>query len=259
MRLTGLADACRAAGLPVVEVAGWQARGEDLGTVRAVLAHHTATGTNWTNAAVDRLLVNGRPDLPGPLCQIGLDRQGRVRLIAAGRANHAGKGAWNGATGNTSAVGVEAYNDGREPWPAIQLAAWDRLNAVLLRTLGLPASALCGHKEWAPARKVDPHTLSMDAMRARAGALLTEEDDVPSAREIADEVWNARRTHGPKAAENTPGDVLWATLDSVHGLGRMLAAVPAAVKASVADLGADVDTDALAAKIVTRLAEKAGQ
>lgn len=188
MRLTWLADECRAAGLIVVEVPGWQQRGPDLGQVGAVLAHHTATSKQTADGTVDRLLRDGRPGLRGPLAQVGLDRQGRVRLIAAGRANHAGAGSWRGVTGNGRAVGVEAYNDGRgEPWPPVQLRAWDVLNGVLLRRLGLPADRLCGHREWAPSRKTDPQGLDMQQMRARAAVLLAGDDMTPEqAQQLTD-------------------------------------------------------------------------
>jgi hypothetical protein len=43
-----------------------------------------------------RLLIKRRSDCPGPLCNVGLARSGAVYVIAAGRANHAGKGGWRG-------------------------------------------------------------------------------------------------------------------------------------------------------------------
>lgn len=173
MRLLWLADDCRAAGLEVVEVDGWRTRGAELGKVGAVLAHHTASARTAADTAVDRLLRDGRPGIPGPLAQVGLDRKGRVRLIAAGLANHAGAGSWRGVSGNSRAVGVEAFNDGvGEPWPLVQLAAWDRLNAVLLHGLNLGPESLCAHREWAPTRKTDPQGLDMGQMRARAAAAL---------------------------------------------------------------------------------------
>ncbi len=181
MRLLTLPALCRRAGLDVVEVSGWQQRGAEMGNVGAVLAHHTATGRNWSDSAVDALLRDGRPGIPGPLSQVGLDRKGRVRIIAAGTANHAGRGSWHGVSGNSRAVGVEAYNDGTgETWPAVQLDAWDALNAVLLDLLDLPVSRLCGHREWAPTRKTDPAGIDLTAMRARAASLLT----TPTTEEI---------------------------------------------------------------------------
>ena len=168
----GLPALLRNAGLTVVEVPGWQTRGAPTLDPRVILRHHTAGPSGGGDLPTRGVLVNGRSDLPGPLCQIGLGRSGTCYVIAAGKANHAGAGSWLGITGNTHALGVEAENDGRQPWPAEQLAAWDVLDVVLLRLIGQPASHLCAHREWAPRRKTDPHSLPMDAVRDRVARLL---------------------------------------------------------------------------------------
>ena len=94
MRLPWLADVLRAAGLAVVEVGDWQNRGDDLRSVEGIVWHHTVTGPRTSDQAVARLLRDGRPDLAGPLSQLGLDRAGRFHVIAAGKANHNGYGLW---------------------------------------------------------------------------------------------------------------------------------------------------------------------
>jgi len=268
MRLVTLADECRRAGLHVFEVDGWQGRGPDLGQVGAVLAHHTATGRNASDAAVDRLLRDGRPDLPGPLAQVGLNRAGVVRIIAAGRANHAGSGTWRGVTGNSQAVGVESYNDGvGEVWPAAQLDAWDQLNAVLLRLCHLPADALCGHKEWAPTRKIDPRGVDMPAMRNRARHLLTN----PPTEEIADvtpdqdrkltwlfdefsrpypNLMGLKDAAGKVYADTPVGVMLWARAEAWHGMqaSRQAVAEIAGLRAAVAAMaGGDLTVEQVTA------------
>jgi hypothetical protein len=65
----------------------------------AVIAHHTAA----TNDS-DSTLINGRSDLPGPLCNWALPENGDWVLIASGRANHAGEGSLS----NFEARGIEA-------------------------------------------------------------------------------------------------------------------------------------------------------
>jgi hypothetical protein len=65
----------------------------------AVIAHHTAA----TNDS-DSTLINGRSDLPGPLCNRALPENGDWVLIASGRANHAGEGTLS----NFEAQGIEA-------------------------------------------------------------------------------------------------------------------------------------------------------
>lgn len=173
MRLPWLAQVLRDAGLTVVETRAWQQRGRDLGSIQGIVWHHTATGPRTPDANVVDLLIEGRSDLPGPLCQLGLDRSGRYHLIAAGKGNHNGYGEW----GNSS-IGIEAFNDGvGEPWPQAQVDAYIRGTAALLARLGLPASRVKGHKETDPRRKIDPRGLDMDEMRGRVTAALHGEGD----------------------------------------------------------------------------------
>ncbi|HVM07185.1 MAG TPA: N-acetylmuramoyl-L-alanine amidase [Acidimicrobiales bacterium] len=168
MRLTWLANVLTAAGLEVVEHGDWRARGRDLNSVEGVVCHHTATSARSRDEAVVRLLINGRSALPGPLCQLGLDRRGRYHLIAAGKGNHNGHGLW----GNQS-IGIEAFNDGvGEPWPTVQVDAYVRGCAAICRKAGWPASKVLAHRETDPNRKVDPRGIDMDVFRARVDVAL---------------------------------------------------------------------------------------
>lgn len=172
--LTWIPDILRAAGLVVVEYDGWESRTTRPAglMVQGVVCHHTATKPSTSNVAVARLLANGRPDLKGPLCQLGLDRDGHYWMIAAGRGNHNGYGTW----GNDS-IGIEAYNDGvGEPWPDVQLDAYERGCAALLTHVGLTIAECRGHKETDPGRKVDPKNIDMDVFRAHVAEHM--EDDV---------------------------------------------------------------------------------
>jgi peptidoglycan hydrolase-like protein with peptidoglycan-binding domain len=170
-KLTWLPTALKNAGLKVAEVDGWPNRGGgDMGSVRGVLCHHTA-GPRTGNMPSLNILVKGRPGLPGPLCQLGLARDGTYYVIAAGRANHAGRGQWQGIeTGNSSFIGIEAENAGipADTWPEVQLDAYYRGTAAILSHIKQGADMCCGHKEYAlpPGRKPDPHSLDMDAFRA---------------------------------------------------------------------------------------------
>lgn len=184
----------RVEGLRVVEHDGWQTRGRPGSfTPVGVLCHHTATRATSSDAAVVRLLIGGRSDLPGPLCQIGLARDGTVHLIAAGRANHAGSAKSSGTVaagdGNTLYIGIEAFNDGvGEKWPAAQYDAYVTLAAALCKHVtGNSAQTVRGHKETSVTGKVDP-LFDMEDFRARVHAELTtapvptpapsEEDDM---------------------------------------------------------------------------------
>jgi hypothetical protein len=177
-----LADRCREYGLVTVEVDGWRTRGSSSFNPGGVVAHHTAGATGDMPSL--RVLIHGRSDLPGPLCNVGLSRSGRAFVIAAGRANHAGSGGWKGMVGNSSVFGIEAENRGTsvDPWPRAQLEAYYRLTAALVSlTSKEDVDYACGHKEWTT-RKPDPHSLGMagfrEAVRRVASGPTMEEDDM---------------------------------------------------------------------------------
>lgn len=170
--------------LKVSLVDGWEDRGVgEMGPVQGVICHHTA-GSRQGNMPTLRTLIDGRPDLKGPLAQLGLGRDGTFYVLAAGRANHAGKGTWRGAVnGNGSFIGIEAENTGLandQPWPEVQMDAFARGVAALFARLELPAEACAGHKEWAlpRGRKIDP-TFDMVRFRAQVAAILSGQAPPP--------------------------------------------------------------------------------
>jgi N-acetyl-anhydromuramyl-L-alanine amidase AmpD len=147
-----------------------------MGRVQGVICHYTATPDASRNKPTHDLLIRGREDLPGPLCQLGLGRDGTYYVVASGRANHAGRGEWNGiTTGNTNFIGIEAENSGRanDPWPAVQLDAYHRGVAAILRENGRTAASCCGHREYAlPSGRMSDVNLEMDQFRPRVAAIL---------------------------------------------------------------------------------------
>lgn len=180
--LTWLARVLIDAGLKVAEVPGWLTRGVgDVSDLKGVICHHTA-GSRSGNMPSLKVITDGRQDLPGPLSQLGLGRDGTFYIIAAGRANHAGRGEWQGETkGNSGFIGIEAENAGLqfghsnyEPWPDVQMDAYERGVAAILKHLGLKAIMACGHKEYAlpKGRKPDPQGMDMDKFRSRVAALI---------------------------------------------------------------------------------------
>jgi peptidoglycan hydrolase-like protein with peptidoglycan-binding domain len=169
--LTWLPDVLLRAGLKVAEVPGWENRGRGaVGPTHGVLCHHTA-GPKSGNMPSLTTLIEGRRDLRGPLAQLGLGRDGTYYVIAAGTANHAGVGLWKGvSTGNFNFIGIEAENTGLpddDPWPAIQLTAYQRGVAAILAHVGVGAERCAGHKEYAlpRGRKTDP-SLDMSEFRS---------------------------------------------------------------------------------------------
>ena len=182
-RALWLPDALRAEGVKVIEHPGWRERGSATFAPKGVICHHTA-GPARGDAPSLGVCVNGRSDLAGPLCQIVLARSGTAHVIASGRANHAGPGNWRGLEGNTSVFGIEAENTGvGEPWPQVQLDAYVRCVAALCRRGGIPVGMVCGHKEWAPRRKIDPKGIDMARFRsdvlARLGPILPPPPTAP--------------------------------------------------------------------------------
>lgn len=167
---TELVKALRKAGVAVKEEPGWETRGNPHFSPRGVVCHHTAIAD--TKASL-RVCTHGRPDLPGPLCQIVLAPDGVAHVIAAGRANHAGPGGWRGLSGNSSVFGIEAVHSGDRatPWPPVQVAAYERICAALCLLMDSSAEMVCAHKEWT-SRKVDPARFSMPEFRDRVDALL---------------------------------------------------------------------------------------
>lgn len=183
MYLTDLPDAVAKSGLPVVQVDGWRTRGHGpMVSVDAVVCHHTATSAkaagNYPSLTIVR---DGRGDLPGPLCNLGLGRDGTVYIVAAGYAYHAGavRSSW---MTNDHSIGIEAEHDGISSWPALLEDAYARLCAALAEHYDLPTARVLGHKEvCAPVgRKTDPN-FDMDAFRVQITDLgddIVTEDDI---------------------------------------------------------------------------------
>jgi peptidoglycan hydrolase-like protein with peptidoglycan-binding domain len=175
--LIWLPSVLQSAGLKVALVPGWEDRGRgDVHTILGVLCHHTAGQRNGNMPSL-RVLIDGRSDLQGPLSQLGLGRDGTFYVIAAGRCNHAGAGIWNNAVnGNSNFIGIEGENTGGSndfPWPAVQMDAYRRGVAAILKHVGQPARACAGHREYARpiGRKSDP-VFSMDDFRSAVSAIL---------------------------------------------------------------------------------------
>lgn len=167
----------QAAGLKVALVPGWEERGHgDVGVIHGVICHHTATDERG-NMPTLRTLVHGREDLAGPLSQLGLGRDGTYYVVAAGRCYHAGAGSWQGLTdGNRNFIGIEAENTGLSndfPWPPVQLEAYHRGVAAILRHIGRGAQFCAAHKEYAlpKHRKSDPD-FDMAAFRSAVADML---------------------------------------------------------------------------------------
>lgn len=172
MNYDGLARDLKKHGVKVRKVKGWRTRGrEGAFEPRGVLFHHTASNPASGDAPALGICTVGRSDLPGPLCQFLVGRDGTVYFIAAGRANHAGLGGpIKGIpqdSGNSYLYGVECENSGvGEPWPSKQREAIAILFALLLKRMKRGARMVIGHKEYT-SRKIDPNGIDLNAFRKR--------------------------------------------------------------------------------------------
>ncbi|MFH8373092.1 peptidoglycan-binding protein [Streptomyces cyaneofuscatus] len=179
--------ALRAEGVRITEHAGWRGHNRNhkgaWGPVHGVMLHHTAGSSSVGYCR------RGAPELPGPLCVGVIAKDGAVHLIGYGRTNHAGSGSSavlaavreelplpapgpDAVDGNARFYGFEIENlgSGRDPYPAAQLDAVERLSAALCRVHGWSAASVIGHKEWTR-RKIDP-SFSMTGMRSRIAGRL---------------------------------------------------------------------------------------
>lgn len=189
MKDVGLINHLRKWGLKVQEKEGWRQRGRPYNFYpRAIIVHHTASGSQSGNFASEGIVTSGRSDLPGPLCQVLLGRDGTVKMIADGYANHAGYGGPRAGMpanqGNTYSIGIEAENNGvGEPWSAAQLNAYYRLCAALLVWIDKKdVNVVIGHKEWAAGRKIDPAGIDMNHFREQVKKALAQGPNVVTVR-----------------------------------------------------------------------------
>lgn len=207
---------CRDAGLRVLEASGWTDRGRTWSTLRPeyVVCHHTAATID-----VDRVLIDGRLDLPGPLCNFALHADGTVVLIASGLANHAGVA----TISSDQAYGIEATGpiplSGSGPAAFPQYNEYVTLCAAICLHHGWPIRRVVAHKEIArpdgrkpnpafgsraPAPYPDMDTFRAAVTRRVANWGLTEEDDMTT-----DELLDAlESTRGQRALEKAVGRVL---------------------------------------------------
>lgn len=161
-----LVERCKARGLAVVELPGWQSRGEGGSfSIRGVILHHDGEGL-------------GNENVPRYMCQEGVNgsqlwirKTGAVYFLAAGLKWHAGSGGgWRSVPanqGNATCVGIETDHTFGQEWPAPQMAAIVIVTQELCSLYGIdPDQWCCGHREYAPNRKPDPENFDLDAWRS---------------------------------------------------------------------------------------------
>jgi len=121
-----------------------------------VVIHHTS------NDAIEPALAT----LTDPARQVSahyvVERDGSVYQLVdeRERAWHAGRSRWGSDTDlNSSSIGIELDNNGREPFPEPQVVALLALLTDVQGRYRIPATNFLGHGDIAPDRKVDPSAL----------------------------------------------------------------------------------------------------
>lgn len=172
-----LVDVLRAAGVQVVVEGDWlnRMRPGSFDPI-GVLWHHTASTSSASNPhPALGICINGRSDLPGPLCQALVDYNGVFHVISAGRCNHAGVSGGSGpipsGDGNTLMIGWEIdYNGVNQEMTAAQYNASLAATAAVLTRLGRDSSYARGHRETSTSGKIDPSFIDLNVMRADVAA-----------------------------------------------------------------------------------------
>jgi N-acetylmuramoyl-L-alanine amidase len=226
-RMEAAAALMRQRGLQVGAFAGWRDAGRSSTmNPRAVTCHHTAAAVD-----IDRMLRDGRSDLPGPLCNWALHRDGSWWLVASGRANHAGVG----VLPSSESYGIEATgpvpvgNTGPDAFPNYQQYVTGV--ACILLAEGWEPGVVYAHKETArpDGRKPDPAFGSvfpapyrdMDRFRGQVKAAMSGRDSGQGEDDMTPEQagqlqWihdNLRHGH---ALADTPIDNLFGNADRTH-------------------------------------------
>lgn len=174
----------RAAGVTVHEAPGWENRGNgQTAAYEGGLVHHTATA--HANAVPTtssyKLLVDGRPDLRGPLCNHAGNMNGSLTVIAAHPANHAGSSGGKSmgplpttTSFNRRVLGLEIVYPGTQPMTPEQYRTaliWAKVVADVVG--GGNIERVRAHAETSITGKWDPgeapgKTINMAAFRAAA-------------------------------------------------------------------------------------------
>lgn len=177
---TQLRRALRKSGLNVAYAEGWDSKEIDpfgVSPYAGVMMHHTANGgAKGNNPSLYWQIRNTYYPVRAAHCNIG--RDGLVTIIAARGSYHAGATTlpeggiqlgkhWvGGSYGNRATFGIEIESKGTNPttkakvtdvdgYTPEQIKAATILAATICELMGVDASCVLNHADWAPGRKND--------------------------------------------------------------------------------------------------------
>lgn len=283
--------ALRAFDLTVVESPGWRTndRPGSFAPI-GVVEHHTASPKTSGPAASLSVVRNGRGGIPGPLCNLLIERglSPRVHLISDGRASDTGRGvervleevrantpptrtaAQRGLDddidGNPWFYDIEWELDGRgeEPTPEMYDIGI-RATAALLAWEGWDERRVISHAMWSR-RKIDPSDIDMLQLRADVAAALkgdtvtqAQMDELKAYVKQAVRVQVAAILYGSNAKDNgawlrDDAEPWTSPLPNLRALANQLAAIDARIGAGDGNVDVDAVAEAVADKIAARLA-----
>jgi hypothetical protein len=134
---------------------------------RVLMNHHTAGPSSGLTPSY-AVCRNGRPGVPGPLCNGYGGRDLVFRIVTMGLANHPGAGGPLTVGGvylpkdsaRISSFGIEWEHNGTSPWSDAMLEFMGRVGAAVLDWGDMPLVVSIEHKTWAPERKIDRNAFS---------------------------------------------------------------------------------------------------
>jgi hypothetical protein len=149
--LQDLDQALRARGVIFEEYGDWRNCGRPASTgnfdPQGVLCHHTASPSGCSDQDDIDCIMAGNSSAPGPISQLYIGRSGSVYILAAGRANHGGKGKRPGidtsgcADMNAALIGIEAGASGYDYWPDEQTYTYGEVVFALCDWYGWDVNA----------------------------------------------------------------------------------------------------------------------
>lgn len=242
----------------VLDGASNRGNGQTWGTLAGGIMHHTATAYGKAPS----VLINGRPDLSGPLCNTAGEEDGTIAFVAYNPANHAGASGGRSMgplpvtrSFNKIVWGHEIVYPGTAPMTAAQYRSATALAASIAAVVGTGTECIRAHAETSITGKWDPgyasgRTIDMAQFR-RDAAGWAGGTDMPLTDADVAKIWN----YGVK---NAFGGVVPASLILSVTEGRVYE-LQRKLESGIADAVRDAtgrDDQALADAILNKLKER---